>query len=83
MLKKALLHPPFPKRAKTRSFPSFVLGSKILNVPMGKSRSWPAQGWVGEMSVCFRFFLRLRPRWRTFLSILFHLEMKIEPVLVT
>jgi len=27
MLKKALLHPPCPKRAGTRSFPSFVLGS--------------------------------------------------------
>jgi hypothetical protein len=26
-LKKALFHPPNPKRAKTRSFPSFVLGS--------------------------------------------------------
>jgi len=25
MLKKALLHPPFPKRAETRASPSFVL----------------------------------------------------------
>lgn len=28
MLKQTLLHPPCPKRANMRSFPSFVLGSK-------------------------------------------------------
>ena len=28
MLKKAILHPPFPRRAKTRPFPGFVLTSK-------------------------------------------------------
>ena len=28
MLKKALLHPPDPRRAKTCLFPSYVLGSE-------------------------------------------------------
>lgn len=46
MLKHASLHPPIPKRAKTRPFPSFVL-VKVLNVFEGKSRSWRTQGWAG------------------------------------
>ncbi len=68
MLKTALFHPPDPRRAKTRPFSIFVLGSEnVLHVPMEKRRSWPAQGWAGEMSVRLRCFLRLRPRpgkWR-------------------
>ena len=30
---------------------------RILNVPMGESQSWLAQGWAGELSVRLRFFL--------------------------
>src|SRR6476659_8848513 len=58
LLKKTSLHPPCPRRAETRPFPSFVLGSKQSSTYRGeKSRSRPAQGWAGEMvryaSGCF------------------------------
>ena len=38
---------------------------------MGKSRSWLAQGWAGEMAVCLRYSPHLRPCWMTVLRILF------------
>jgi hypothetical protein len=48
MLKKALLHPPCLKRAGTRSFPSFVLGStKSSTYSHGKERVLARLGWVG------------------------------------
>jgi hypothetical protein len=58
LLEKTSFHPPYPRRAKTRPFPSFVLGSKQSSTYRGeKSRSRPAQGWAGEMvwyaSGCF------------------------------
>ncbi len=50
MLKTALSHPPTPSRTETRPFPGFVLGSSKSSTDRGeKSRSWPAQGWGGEM----------------------------------
>src|SRR6478672_3056886 len=47
MLKKLLFHPPGPKRAETRSFPGFVLGSS-------QSSTYPTR-------VRLRLFSRLRP----------------------
>ena len=81
MLKKAISHPPRPKRAKTRPIPSFLLGSQtILNVPLGKSRSRPTQGEVGEKAVRLRWLLRLRPCWQAFLNILkIRLQSEVEP----
>jgi hypothetical protein len=50
LLKKAPFHPPYPRRAETRPFPSFVLRSKQFSTyPGEKSRSRPAQGWAGGM----------------------------------
>jgi len=50
LLKKASLHPPCSRRAETRPFPSCVLGSPKSSTYRGeKSRSWPAQGWAGEI----------------------------------
>jgi hypothetical protein len=37
-------------RAEPRTFPELRSRLKeILNVPMGRSRTWPAQGWAGEI----------------------------------
>ena len=70
MLKTVLFHPPCPKRAGTRLFPDLRSRlASVLNVPRGKGRSWPAQGWAGEISVRLRGLLHLRPRWMTVLSI--------------
>lgn len=48
-MKKALLHPPCPKRVRTRSFPSFVLISPASSMyPTGKERILVRLGWAGE-----------------------------------
>lgn len=70
MLKTVLFQPPCPQARwdAPLSRPSSRLASD-LNVPRGKGRSWPAQGWAGEISVRLRGLLHLRPRWMTVLSI--------------
>lgn len=73
MLKQATLHTPYPRRYLTHPpyacqnrrlthwtcpLPGFALGwEKNPQRTEGKSRSWPAAGWAGEMSVRLRFFL--------------------------
>ena len=49
MLKTASLHPPGPRRAKMRPFPSFVLdSSKLLNTPQRVGlRFWLICGLAG------------------------------------
>jgi len=50
MLKTALSQSPTPTRAETHPFPGFVLGSSKSSTDRGeKGRSWPAQGWAGEI----------------------------------
>jgi hypothetical protein len=68
MLKKATLYPPYPRHAETCPLPGLF-----------SARKNPQRTPEGTLPG----FLGLRPRWRTFLSILFHSEIKIEPVLRT
>jgi hypothetical protein len=49
LMKKALLHPPYPKRVMTRFFPSFVLVSPTSSMySTGKERILVRLGWAGE-----------------------------------
>jgi hypothetical protein len=49
LMKKALLHPPYPKRVRTRFFPSFVLVSPTSSMySTGKERILVRLGWAGE-----------------------------------
>ncbi len=54
MLKTALWHPAHLKRAKTRSFPTFVLGSeKSSTYPAERaSLGWLRAGWVKYWYAC-------------------------------
>jgi hypothetical protein len=50
LMKKALLHPPYPKRVMTRFFPSFVLVSPTSSMySTGKERILVRLGWAGEI----------------------------------
>lgn len=70
MLKNALLHPPYPKRAGTRSFPSFVLGStKSSNVPPWEGARLGALG-EGRCNKYACGFVFPAASQETFLSIL-------------
>jgi len=58
LLNTAPITPARPKLAKTRPFPKLRSRvGKVLNVALGEGRSWPAQGWAGEISLRLRLYL--------------------------
>jgi hypothetical protein len=57
MLKKATITPIQPQARQDALLRTSFSARKILNVSRGKSRSWPAQGWEGEISVLLRVLL--------------------------
>src|SRR6478672_6230931 len=79
MLKNALSHPPLPSCPGTHPLPELRSRfERILNGPVGRSRSWPAQGRAGEISVRLRFFFSLRPHWITLFGA-FRADLSILP----
>jgi len=55
---KDLISPALPQMRRDAPIPKLRSRfEKILNLPMGQSRSWAAQGWASEILVCFRFRL--------------------------
>ena len=56
MLKQAPFHSPDPKRAETRYFPSFVLGSQESSTyPTSEKSCLGSSGWAGGKPLRLRF----------------------------